>query len=74
MFTYNGIAVGDKVHLHFAGGPSNMPEPWIVTHIDYKFSTVSYSHHPSLTIRAANGVEETFDHAEIYSPRKVKQS
>ncbi len=72
MFSFRGIKAGDKVRFHFTGGPANMPEPWVVVKVDYKFSTVNYAHNPSITIKSANDIIETYDMAQIYSPIKVK--
>ena len=63
------ITVGASVRLIFAGGPHDMPLPWIVTKAEYKYSSVNGKENPSLTVRASNGVERTFDRAEWYSPR-----
>jgi hypothetical protein len=65
------IKPGDKIKLNFAGGPNDLPKPWILVRAEDKFSTVSYKNKPSVTIRASDGTERTFDDAEIYSPHKV---
>lgn len=68
------IEPGDRIHLHFAGGPSDMPEPWLLIKAEDKFTTVSWSFQPSITVRAANGVERTFDNATVYSPTQPMPS
>ena len=62
------INPSDKIILHFAGGPLNMPLPWILVKAEDKFSSVNYAFNPSVTVRAANGVEKTYDFAQHYSP------
>lgn len=59
---YLKINVGDKIHLHFAGGPNDMPEPWILV------KAVDKGNNPSVIVRAANGTERTYDNAQWYSP------
>jgi len=70
---WRGLRVGDKVHFYFAGGPTGMPEPWTIVKMEEVFSSVGYEYYPSVTIRAANGKEQTFDHAERYSPVKYEE-
>ena len=67
-FEERNIKIGDSVILHFAGGPNDMPLPWIVIKLEYKHSTVNYKLNPSITVRASNGIERTFDFANIYCP------
>jgi hypothetical protein len=45
-----------------------MPRPWKLVDVENVFSSVDNKHHPKLTVEAANGKRETFDHAEMYSP------
>jgi hypothetical protein len=70
-FVERGIQIGSTVHLHFAGGPSDMPKPWTVTRLGEKYSSVSGRCHPWIQVRASNGVYRVFEHAEFYSPRVV---
>ncbi len=65
------IKIGDQIKLNFAGGPHDMPAPWTLVKAEDKFTTVSYTHEPSITVRAADGTERTYDNANQYSPRKT---
>jgi hypothetical protein len=73
LFSYRGIKNGDSVKLHFAGGPNEMPLPWIVVDMRERFSTVNYKYNPVITVKASNGNIMTFERAEWYSPEKVEK-
>ncbi len=64
------IKVGDYVKFNFAGGPSDMPEPWKLEKVEYIFSTVNYKRNLCLTVKARNGKVEVYKFARDYSPRK----
>lgn len=64
----NTIKKGEKIKFHFAGAPHDMPSPWTLIKAENEFSTVNYRYNPSVTVRAANGVERTYDNAHYYSP------
>lgn len=66
------IKPGEQISLSFLGGPTGMPRPWTLIKAENYFSSVNYKLNPKVTVRAANGVEKTYETANVYSPRKPK--
>ena len=66
------IKIGDFIKMSFAGRPSNMPKPWKLIKAENYFSTVDNLNHVRITVEAQNDREMTFDNAEYYSPRPIK--
>jgi len=70
----NTIKPGEQIKLGFAGGPADMPSPWTLVKAENYFSTVNYKLNPRITVRAANGVERTYNTANVYNPRKPSEA